>query len=277
MRHLEKSKQNKNDEFYTQYIDIEKELINYKDEFRDKVIWCPCDSRESNFYKYFRDNFDSLGLKKLICSSLTDYTYIKTKEEEKIIEEHIDMEDEDSKYWREVDIVVTNPPFSRIRSYAEILFDNNVKFLLLGCGQWSSYKIFISALVNKKIHLGFNCGTMNFDTPNEKKRMNNINWWTNLDIWPQRDRYNFVPFDKDKYEYLDSYELPVYKGLIIGPVLNVDKSNQIPRYDGLLAVPISFLNKLNYDDFELLDVLNHPKIGDRNVYRRLLLRIKDKD
>lgn len=68
---LHRAKRCKNDEFYTLYKDIEDELQHYTQHFKDKVVICPCDDwTKSNFYKFFKDNFVKLGLKKLIVTGL---------------------------------------------------------------------------------------------------------------------------------------------------------------------------------------------------------------
>ena len=118
---LNRAKKEKNDEFYTLYEDIEKEMQHY--DFKGKIIYCPCDDfRWSNFKKYFRDNFDSLGLKKLIVSNYDIgegawvYTYDGEKETADRFDgqggyrEHNDLRDE-------ADIIATNPPFSLFRDF----------------------------------------------------------------------------------------------------------------------------------------------------------------
>src|ERR1022692_1114051 len=96
---LHNAKREKRDEFYTQLVDIEKELIYYKEHFKGKIIYCNCDNSDSNFIKYFTDNFKDLELKKLITS-------------------HSDFRSaENIMLLKEADIVVTNPPFSLFREY----------------------------------------------------------------------------------------------------------------------------------------------------------------
>jgi hypothetical protein len=95
---LSKARKEKNDESYSMYKDVEKELIHYKDRFRDKVVYCNCDTEESNFYKYFVANYDKLGLKGLLRSSLAAGIPFQSEEGVKLLEQ--------------ADIVVTNPPFS---------------------------------------------------------------------------------------------------------------------------------------------------------------------
>lgn len=65
----------KDDEFYTRYSDVEKEMSHYPDVFKDKTVYLNCDSQESNFWKFFKDNFVELGLRRLICSSVNGYAF----------------------------------------------------------------------------------------------------------------------------------------------------------------------------------------------------------
>jgi len=142
-KNLHKASQEKEDEFYTQLADVEKELKHYKDQFCGKVIFCNCDDpRESNFVKYFSMNFEHLGLKKLIATHYKEanlftqelpykleYTGDKNNnrvpDPEEFITEMVSTGDfrseECIELLREADIVVTNPPFSMFREYMLML------------------------------------------------------------------------------------------------------------------------------------------------------------
>lgn len=87
-KHFFTAKANKNDEFYTKLEDIENELVHYTDFFRNKVVYCNCDSPNySNFWKYFHDNFHSLGLKKLISTYLDSVQSFKTEYDGKTVKQ----------------------------------------------------------------------------------------------------------------------------------------------------------------------------------------------
>ena len=128
--HLHTAKVNKNDEFYTRYEDIEKEVIHYKDELKGKYIYCNCDDyRISNFVKYFKDNFKELGLRKLVATNYSidadDSWYYELTEDGEKIEKLKGNGSFDSmecrKFLEECDIVITNPPFSKLNDFFMIL------------------------------------------------------------------------------------------------------------------------------------------------------------
>ena len=140
---LNKAKQQKNDEFYTQYKDVKKEVERYADQLRGKIIFCNCDNpEESNFSKYFYDNFDILGLKGLISSN-ADF-----RSEESI------------KMLKDCDIVITNPPFSLFREYIAQLMEYDKKFLILGNNNAITYKEVFPLLRDNKMWLG--CRSLRF-------------------------------------------------------------------------------------------------------------------
>ena len=128
-KNLHRAKREKNDEFYTQYIDIEKECQHYVDHFKDQWIYLPCDSEESNFWKYFVDHFHEYGLKRLTATHINldgkpsyrlDYdgsNTIKTA-----LHGNGDFRsDECTKIKDECDMVITNPPFSLFREFIKWL------------------------------------------------------------------------------------------------------------------------------------------------------------
>ena len=128
-KNLHKAKRNKNDEFYTQLPDIEKELGHYKKHFKNKIIYCNCDTKDSNFVKYFQDNFEALELKELL------YT-------------HNDFRDNIA-LLKKADIVVTNPPFSLFRQYLAQLIEYKKKFLIIGSLNAVTYKEVFPLIKNK--------------------------------------------------------------------------------------------------------------------------------
>ena len=130
----------KNDEFYTRYEDIENELQHYTKHFENKIVFCNCDDpKRSNFWKYFKDNFNNLNLKKLVCTH-----YEKTKNSYKLEYDGVNTikiqllgngdfrSDECIEMLKDIDIVVTNPPFSLFRDYVAQLMKYNKKFLIIG-------------------------------------------------------------------------------------------------------------------------------------------------
>ena len=170
---LHKAKVNKNDEFYTQLVDIENELKHYKEHFKGKTVFCNCDDpQESNFWKYFSNNFEHLGLKKLVSthfhSERTTYKLEITKDfngDGKInnldtiktpLKQNGDFRsDECVQILKEADIVVTNPPFSLFREYVSQLVEHGKKFLIIGNQNAITYKEIFKLIKESKLWLGF--------------------------------------------------------------------------------------------------------------------------
>ena len=180
---LKKARKNKNDEFYTQFTDVEKELVHYKEHFKDKVIYCNCDDPTwSAFWKYFHFNFAELGLKKLISTHYDseeptykmEYTGgndnnvgvgVKTPLEgngDFRNQECLDLLDE-------CDIVVTNPPFSLFREYVATLMEHEKNFLIIGNNNAITYKEFFPLLKDDKVWIGCNSPS-EFSTPKGLQR-----------------------------------------------------------------------------------------------------------
>lgn len=314
------------DEFYTQYVDIQKEVEAYlefdADTFRGKVVYCNCDDPfESNFFKYFAANFNKLGLKKLITASydgspiagaqLTFGEYGEgngKREKPKAIaveiEEVKDLNGdgatgiEDVKLFLELnphirmplseggdfrgaeciellkqaDIVVTNPPFSLFQEYVAQLVEHGKQFLIIGNTNAITYKEIFPLIKANKLWLGctnFNVG-MFFAVPEHWEHFHYIEeetgrkiarvstscWYTNLDHGRRHEPLNLMTmadnlkFSKnlsgkaayDRYENYDAIDVGTYK--------------EIPSdYDGIMGVPITFLNKYDPDQFEIVGTL----------------------
>ena len=345
---LHSAARDKNDEFYTQLTDIEKELRYYKDHFKDKVVFCNCDDPfESNFFKYFVLNFNRLELKKLIATcyasspisnkqlSIFDvtgnderdedvpYKAIVTKVYDITGDGGIDMldvaelfkagenqltalkkdgdfeSDECIELLRESDIVVTNPPFSKFRSYVKLLTDHEKKFIIIGNQNAITYKEIFPLLKENKIWLGYKTGDMSFTVPDyyepretrywedengqKWRSLGNICWFTNLDIKKRHEEMILIKkYSPEEYPKYDNYN-----------AINVDKIKDIPcDYDGIMGVPITFLDKYNPDQFEIIGGsangqieskykignyknYNNPFLGKRKVYQRIFIRNKN--
>lgn len=344
-KNLHSARTAKTDEFYTQLIDIEKEVKHYKEQFKNKVVYCNCDDPfESNFFRYFILNFNKLELKRLITTSYKpspvantqlglfgdDKTLAKAKGRPKvtankfIINEVKDIDgngqfnlkdvaeqlkanknnewtplegdgdfrsDESVNLLKQSDIVVTNPPFSLFREYLAQLIEHNKKFLILGDQNAVTYKEPFSYIQNNKLWLGYdNGGTkwfqvpMDYDIPTESRKkiekgikyfsMGRILWFTNLDTTKRND--NLVLYKK-----YTPKEFPKYDN---SDVINVDKVSDIPmNYDGVMGVPITFVDKYNPKQFEILGIANSARwigykcltlIKGRKIYNRFLIKRK---
>lgn len=278
------AKRAKEDEFYTQLTDIEKELKYYKKHFKDKVVFCNCDDpEESNFWVYFRDNFAYLGLKKLISthyeegkqSYKMELTGARYDDGELKFDNFVKTplqgdgdfrSDECVEILKEADIVVTNPPFSLFREYVAQLMEYNKSFLIIGNQNNIVYKEIFPLMRQNKIWLGYKSGDMAFRVPSyfepratrywqdesgqKWRSMGNICWFTNLDHNKRHESLIlYKSYSQDEYPTYDNYN-----------AINVDKTKEIPRdYDGIMGVPVTFLDKYNPDQFEILGLTSSSK------------------
>jgi hypothetical protein len=326
--YLTNAKSTKNDEFYTQYGDIQKEIEAYLDYnpnvFRKKVVYCNCDDPfESNFFRYFVLNFGKLGLKQLITTSYKpspiantqlelfgdDQSQTKLKGRPKvtankfIINEVHDIDgdgefnlkdvamqlrsnkqnewsplkgegdfrsDECINLLKKADIVVTNPPFSLFREYVNQLFEYDKQFVIIGSMNAITYKEIFPLIKDNKLWLGngFHAGNAYFFTPNTREfasgvyddktglvKFRNVCWFTNLDHGRRHQPLPLMTMDenlkyskhkdikgKKKYDKYDNYD-----------AIEVSFTDAIPSdYDGIMGVPISFLDKYNPEQFEII-------------------------
>ena len=286
---LKNAKLNKKDEFYTQLDDIEKELRYYRKHLVNKVIYCNCDDpRVSNFFHYFSWSFEKLKLKKLIaaCYKNDDFDlFSKHNKEQAIYLEYNgdknknkipdineigiknfkgdgDFRSEECiELLKRSDIVVTNPPFSLFRDYVDQLIKYKKKFIILGHINALTYKNIFSYIKNKKMWLGHSIksGDREFqvsddyilsssskrtDTDGKKfVRVPGIRWFTNLDYKERHeDLILFKKYNKNEYPKYENYN-----------AINVDKTKEIPiDYTGHMGVPITFLDKYNPEQFEII-------------------------
>lgn len=281
---LRKAKAGKKDEFYTQLTDIENELRHYKAHFRGKTVLCNCDDpRVSNFTRYFILNFAALGLKKLIatCYKNQDINLFSEHKAEKAVYleytgttaanaipsiDEIGVKElkgdgdfrsaECIELLKEADIVVTNPPFSLFREYIAQLIEYDKKFLIIGHQNAIGYSDIFPLFQNNKIWLGygFKGGAAHFISNYEDKavagnhkegmiRVSGVMWFTNLEIQKRHEPLpifrTYSPELYPKYENFDA--------------INVDVTADIPcDYDGVMGVPITFMDKYSPDQFEII-------------------------
>ena len=262
---LHAAKKVKNDEFYTRLEDINEEMNHYEDKFRGKVVFCNCDDPKwSNFWKYFHLNFSVLGLEKLISTHYdkTEPTYKieYTGGDDNDIEVGVKPPLEGNGDFRnkecldlldEADIVVTNPPFSLFREYVAVLMEHNKKLLIIGNKNAITYKEIFPLLKENKIWLGYNAVHDFLQLDGSTKKFGNIGWFTNLDINKRHEKLTlWKHYTLEEYPKYDNYD-----------AINVDKVNQIPcDYDGVMGVPITFLDKYNPEQFEIIDGIGRYSI-----------------
>ena len=271
-----KAKKAKNDEFYTQYKDIEKELEHYKAHLVDKTVYCNCDNPEwSNFPKYFRDNFEQLGVKKLITSHYSDgfdsYKTVTTSEgttKTNLIMNGDFRSPECIEILKEADIVITNPPFSLFREYVAQLIEYKKKFLIIGNMNAITYKETFKLIKNNELWLGNNA-VKEFIQPDKTiKKFGNILWFTNLEHSKRNGDiilYETYKGNEDYFPHYDNYD-----------AINVNKVNEIPKdYTGAMGVPITFLGKHNPEQFEILGLDRYIK-GNKTPNKRFTNNNKER-
>ena len=324
----------KNDEFYTQYGYIQKEIEAYleynADVFRSKVVYCNCDDPfESNFFRYFVLNFNKLGLKQLITTSYKPSPIANTQLElfgsdekstklkgrpkvtaNKFIINKVHDIDGDGEFnlkdvarqlkakkqneWmplegdgdfrsdecvdllKQSDIVVTNPPFSLLRQYFKQLFDYNKKFVIIGNLNVVTCKEIFPYFKNNKLWIGatnFNTG-MYFQVPKDfvyadtykfereqngvkVNRVPGVCWFTNLDHGRRHQPLPLMTM-KENLKYSKHKEIKgknKYDSYVNYDAIEVPYSDAIPSdYHGKMGVPITFLDKYNPDQFEIVGV-----------------------
>lgn len=368
-KNLTSAKRAKNDEFYTQYTDIQKEIEAYleydSDVFRDKVIYCNCDDPyESNFFRYFVLNFRRIGLKQLITTSYKpspiantqlslfgdDETLPPVKGRPKItanrfiintvgdingdgefslqdialqlkankhnewepLKENGDFRSSECiELLKQSDIVVTNPPFSLFREYVKQLADYQKQFVIIGNMNAITYKDIFPLIKENKMWLGptISSGDREFQVPNEYPitaagwrvdedgnkfiRVKGVRWFTCLDhgrrhqplpLMTMADNKKFnkkVQKSETAYQQYDNYD-----------AIEIPFTNAIPKdYEGVMGVPISFLDKYNPEQFEIVggtangqvpkefkvdnfNIYNNPIMGETKVYQRILIKHK---
>lgn len=289
VKYLQKARSEKNDEFYTILADIERELSHYKKHFKNKVVLCNCDDpRVSNFFHYFSYNFEQLSLKKLITTCYKNQnadSFSDHKSERAIYLEYSGdknggntpkFKESDIKHLnrdgdfrsaeciellKQADIVVTNPPFSLFREYVAQLVQYGKKFLIVANWNAITYKEIFKLIKENKIWIGIN-SNRNFsgfivpkhytlhgtearidENGNRIVSTNNTCWFTNLDNAKRHeDLILFKKYSRAEYPKYENYD-----------AIEVAKTADIPMdYGGVMGVPVTFLDKYNPEQFEIV-------------------------
>lgn len=335
---MDNAKKNKSDEFYTQLFDIEKELVHYKECFKEKIVLCNCDDPyESNFFKYFVLNFNHLGLKKLICTcydsspvageqltlfpernpykieisevvdengdgavDLSDVEYLLKNKKNvlKRLKSGDFRSDECIELLKECDVVVTNPPFSLFREFVAQITNYKKDFVIIGNTNALTYKEIFKLFQADRIRTGytnFNVG-MYFYVPEAVEKYHKIEngrkmvrvstscWFTSLPVKKHtEDLILYQKYSPDIYQKYDNYD-----------AININTYTDIPYdYEGEMGVPVTFLDKYNPDQFEILGMAAsagykkeivgieflgqkdaRPLINGKNTYARVFIRKK---
>jgi hypothetical protein len=277
---LIKAKKEKNDEFYTRYEDIEKELKHYTEHLKDKVIYCNCDDPSfSNFYKYFSDNFKSLSLKKLITTHYVKdgQSYKLELDEQGITKTPLNgngdfRSEECIEILKTADIVITNPPFSLFREFIATLFKYDKQILLIGNHGAITYKEVFKHIKNKKLWIGVSKRSMNFKLPNGDLKEVNACWFTNLNHSNIKKSIKItVRYNKDTYQKYDNCD-----------AIEVSRVKNIPTdYYEPIGVPITFLDSYDPKQFEILGLDDFyenkwrgkgPSLNGKVLYHRIIIK-----
>lgn len=309
---LHTAKATKNDEFYTQLEDIENELKYYKDYFKGKVVYCNCDGflnkEKSNFFMYFSLNYEVFGLKGLICTKYNPngkgkkYEYYgdlngnNYPDEEEIFTSDLEGDgdfrsEECIELLKKCDIVCTNPPFSLFRQYVAQLFEYKKDFLIIGNVNAISYKEVFPMIKENKMWLGVSItsGDRKFVVPdnyplnaagcgideNGKKyiRVKGVRWFTNLDHKKRHEELLlYKKYNTEEYPKYDNYD-----------AIEVGKTKDIPMdYNGIMGVPITFLDKYCPTQFEIVGQMmttkvtefnfGYPYINGKKKFARILIK-----
>lgn len=320
-KNLHGARSSKKDEFYTQLSDIEKELWHYNKHFKRKTVLCNCDDpRVSYFFHFFSYNFEQLKLKKLIATCYKNQNaelFSENKSERAIYLEYDGDKDgnkvpdseeigikplkgdgdfrskECIELLKQADIVVTNPPFSLFREYVAQLIEHDKKFVIIGNQNALTYKEIFKLVKENRIWFGhsIHSGDREFGVPkdyplnaagcrvdekgNKFIRVKGIRWFTNLDYEERHENLIlYKTYNKKEFPTYDNYN-----------AINVDKTKDIPKdYSGVMGVPITFLDKYNPKQFEIIGidryVKDNPNYGKRftlngkETYARILIKNK---
>ena len=331
-KNLHSAKTSKKDEFYTQLSDIEKELKHYKEHFKRKIVFCNCDDPHvSNFFHFFSYNFEQLGLKKLITTCYKSQQadlFSQNNSEKAIYLEYTGDKNKDNvpnpeeigiknlqgdgdfrskeciELLKQSDVVVTNPPFSLFREYVAQLIEHNKKFIIIGNLNALTYKEIFKLVKENKIWLGqsIHSGDREFGVPDDYPltaasyrigsdgrkyiRVKGVRWFTNLDYKERHEDlilYKTYRGHESEYPKYDNYN-----------AINVDKTKDIPMdYKRVIGVPITFIDKYNPDQFEILgmsasagydkEIVGIPFMGEKdarplisgkNTYARIFIKNK---
>ena len=322
---LAAAKRAKNDEFYTRREDIENELMHYSDHFAGKTVYCNCDDPDtSEFWKFFQRNFTAWGLKRLIAThyepDAANYSYMIEMNPgdawdgtpvRKPIQSNGDFRSAACiDLLEQADIVVTNPPFSLFREYVAQLMEYKKKFLIIGNINAITYKEIFPLLKDNQMWTGFRSmnADMYFNVPEERKnwlvankkegsaykivngivmgRLASACWFTNLDHKKRHEpldlRGVYYKGNEDKYLTYDNYD-----------AIEVSKTADIPcDYDGVMGVPITFLDKYCPEQFEIIGAtesegrgfsaglwdetsgVSQPLVDGQRRYKRLFVKRK---
>lgn len=276
IKNLHEARKAKNDEFYTRFEEVNSEVDNYRNHFRDKSVYCNCDSAKSEFYKYFKIRFSFLGLKSLIATHYDETGDAYKLEFDGETETRTPLggngdfrSPECEDILAQSDVVVTNPPFSLFRDFIEQVTSFGKKYLVIGSMNAITYKSIFPLILENKLWVGVTTPKKFLKPDGTFESLGNVLWYTNLPH-PKREEVMilFKEYDPSKHLMYDNQE-----------VLYLPRVTEIPvDFFGTMAVPISFLSKHNPDQFEIEGFVNGGWKGwtfqGKHKYDRILIKRK---
>lgn len=278
-RNIDSAKENKNDEFYTRFEDISKELHHYRDFFKNKIVYCPCDKAfnkgRSEFVNYFVKVGKEWGIQKVIYTQYNPYgkgymwemDFEVIEDSNRVLDEHeintyiLDgngdfSSDECREIMKNCDIVVTNPPFSLFRKFLAQIMEFEKQFLIIGNKNAITYKCIYPLIQQNKLWLGYTSPS-DFIQPcnHESKKLKALTrWFTNL---PHNKRTNdtidiWNTYSDGKYFKYDNFPDAIECGHYTAEGTWRGSVDDIPDYDGIMGVPVTFLDVYNPNQFEIV-------------------------
>lgn len=294
---LRTAKKEKNDEFYTRYEDIEAEVMKYRKQFKNKVVYLPCDDpaeKKSEFWSFFVNNFDAFGLKKLIATHYDENgkAYKIWIEDDTTGDGYIDDADalqedlegngdfrspECIEILEECDIVCTNPPFSLFREFVDLILTYEKQLLVIGNKNAFTYKEVFKLIKENKIWVGYEQPKdFRLEDGSTTKKVNGLcRWFTNMKTTKRSEELVLT----EEYNEVDYPKYDDYDAIEVSKVVDIPKD-----YYGVMGVPITFIDKYNPNQFEILgdsryhdgsDIANDINfINGKGLYRRILIKRK---
>lgn len=301
-KNLHNAQKKKNDEFYTQYADIEQEVRHYTDQLAGKHVYLNCDDPgHSQFWQYFYNNFQQLQLKQLTATYYSENGQSERWDVREALHGDLSTErqpltgngdfksPEALNILKEADVVISNPPFSLFRDYIDTLTEHNKDFLVIGTLNAITYKNVFPLLKENRVRAGHHFGkSMEFQVPkhhnaknkridehgNHFVKLGNCTWYTTLLVNKDTHLELTKTYTPAAYPFYDNYD-----------AINVDRVKDIPvDYNGVMGVPITFLGKYNPNQFEILGTANSARwlnydcitiIKGKKIYNRVLIKKKE--
>lgn len=299
------ARRERNDEFYTQYCDIESEMKKFEKFLSGKIIYCPTDHHtKSNFPVFFRNNFERLGIRGLYTSDIDDGAYYYDGKNETRIGGPVDIRgDRFIEYMCLSDVIITNPPFSLFVKFLDNIINYEKDFIIIGQQNTISTKSVFSYIMENKVYVdyGFKGIAGWFDVPDDyvdsasagehikgKIRVSGVVWYTSYNVTEDNDSIELTKshlkengeHDYEKYPVFDNFRK--ISGLSEDAIC-VDKVKDIPYdWNGYMGVPISFFGKYNPNQFELIQLDHYGPLGNQDncingkqKYRRIYIKLKN--